>query len=203
MSFPAAARAVTSTAVRFFGGDRTVTLRRRHSLQLQSTGEPVSALRTDGAQLAGVVALNLKGSGGVAGATVRGTLIAGATFTLTGDATVYTVGADVSASTAGKLAAVAIAPALVVGVSDGVLVTLVHAYADRTVYALRGEEDRRDDDRGRELGGIAYHLVGDDLAAPEAGDLILDGTETWTVASVRPVSPGGSPARWTVMVGAL
>lgn len=199
MSYGTLARQVTATAVRFFGGDRTVTLRRRHTLQLQSTGDPVATLKVDGAQLAGAVVLNLKGA---TGATLRGTLIAGVTFTIAGNATVYTVQADATASTAGKLAAVSISPALAAGPSDGAVVTITSSVSDRTLYALRGEEDVRDDPRGRELASRAYHLVGDDLAAPEAGDLLIDGTETFTIASVRPVSPGGSPCRWTVLVGA-
>lgn len=197
--FGSMARAVANVAVRFFGGDRAVTLRRRHSLKLQSTGDPVSTLRLASPALAGASSLALKGS---SGGSLRGTLIAGAQFTIAGDATVYTVGADVEASNLGALAGVSISPVLAAGASADAVVTITTPYADRTLWALRGEEEAQPDERGRKSVGIAYHLVGDDLTPPEFGDLIVDGSETYVITSVRPVSPDGTPARWTVLVGA-
>lgn len=196
--FGSIARALSSTAVRFFGGDRAVTLRRRHTLKLQSTGDPVSTLRISAGASAGAVTLSLKGS---TGGSLRGTLISGAQLTIAGDATVYTVGADADTSTSGVLAGVTISPALAAGASADAVVTIATPYADRSLWALRAAEEQQSDDRGRQVVGVTYHLVGDDLTPPAFGDLLIDGSDTLTITGVRPVSPGGSAARWTVSVG--
>lgn len=190
------ARSVSTSAIRYFGGDRQVTLRRRHTLKNQLKGEPISSLFADGVQAAGAAVLALKGSAGL-----RGSLIAGCTLTIPGHAAPYTVGADVAASTAGKLVGVAISPALAAEVPTLTVVTIAAPAADRSVWALRGEQLLEDTENGRTTDRRVYHLVADDLAAPVEGDLILDGGDVFPVVLVRPVSPGGSPARWTVTVG--
>lgn len=194
MTFSAGARAVSTAAIRYFGGDRTVTLRRRATLSNQVTGENVSALLADGIQAAAAVTLALKATG------LRGRIVAGASLTVAGHAAAYTVQADAEATTAGKLA-VSIAPALAAEVADGGTVTLAAGYADRTLYAFRGEQMLEETADGRRTDRRAYHLVGDDLTAPAEGDLVVDGGESFPVVDVRPVAPGGSPARWTVTVG--
>ncbi|HNZ96223.1 MAG TPA: hypothetical protein PKM64_03395 [Thermoanaerobaculia bacterium] len=196
MSFAAGARALSTAAIRYFGGDRTVTLRRRASLVNQTTGDGVAALEADGVQALGASALALKLAG------LRGRIVAGATLTVAGHAAPYVVQADAEATTAGKLA-VSIAPALAAEVATGAAVTLAAGYADRTVYAFRGEQVAEDGADGRATDRRAYHLVGDELAAPAPGDVVVDGGEALVVVEVRPVSPGGTPARWTVTVGEL
>jgi hypothetical protein len=194
VSYGAAARAVSAAAIRFFGGDRTVTLRRRASLVNQVTGDGIAALEADGVQALGAVALALKGTG------LRGRIVAGASLTVAGHAAPYVVQADAEATTAGKLS-VSIAPALAAEVPAGGAVTLAAGYADRTLYAFRGEQLLEESGDGRRTDRRAYHLVGDELTAPEEGDLVVDGGEAFPVVEVRPVAPGGTPARWTVVVG--
>ncbi len=194
MTFGAGARAVSTAAIRYFGGDRTVTLRRRATLRNELTGEGVVALLADGVQALGASALALKASG------LRGRIVAGASLTVSGHPAAYTVQADAEATTAGKLAVV-VSPALAAQVADGGTVTLAAGYADRTVYAFRGEQVAEDGADGRATDRRAYHLVGDELAEPAPGDLVVDGGAAFAVVEVRPVSPGGTPARWTVTVG--
>jgi len=80
-------------------------------------------------------------------------------------------------------------------------VTLAAGYADRTLYAFRGEQLLEDTAAGRVTDRRAYHLVGDDLTAPADGDLVVDGSESFPIVDVRPIAPAGAPARWTVTVG--
>jgi len=185
VTFAAGARAVSTAAIRYFGGDRTVTLRRRSRLVNQVSGEGVTALLADGVQALAAVTLALKATG------LRGRLVAGSSLTVAGHAAPYTVQADAEATTAGKLT-VSISPALAAEVADGGTVTLAAGYADRTLYAFRGEQLLEETADGRRTDRRAYHLVGDDLTAPAEGDLVVD---------VRPIAPAGAPARWTVTVG--
>lgn len=194
MTFSAGARAVSTAAIRYFGGDRTVTLRRRSRLVNQVSGEGVTALLADGVQALAAVTLALKATG------LRGRIVAGASLTVAGHAAPYTVQADAEATTAGKLA-VSIAPGLAAQIPDGGTVTLAAGYADRTLYAFRGEQLLEDTAAGRVTDRRAYHLVGDDLTAPAEGDLIVDGSESFPIVDVRPIAPAGAPARWTVTVG--
>lgn len=194
MTFAAGARAVSTAAIRYFGGDRTVTLRRRSSLVNQVTGEGVTALAADGVQALGESALAFKASG------LRGRIVAGSVLTVSGHVAPYVVQADAEATTAGKLAVV-VSPGLSAQVPDGGTVTLSAGYADRTVYAFRGEQLLEDTAAGRVTDRRAYHLVGDDLTAPADGDLVVDGSESFPIVDVRPIAPAGAPARWTVTVG--
>lgn len=193
-AFAVGARSVSGRAIRYFGGDRVVVLRRRSTLRNAVTGERVAALAADGIQAAAAETLALEGTG------LRGRLVAGAVLTVSGHVSGYTVQADAEATAAGKLSA-AIAPALAAELADGAVVTIATPTAERDVYALRGEEVLEEADTGRRVARRAYHLLGDELAAPAEGDLVVDGAEVFPISEVRPVAPGGVVARWTVAVG--
>jgi hypothetical protein len=126
----------------------------------------------------------------------------GHTFTLEGDATVYTVQADVTAD-ANTLTDVPILPVLSQAFSDGDTVALV-AYTDYTFYfCSRG--NREADIEGTSIASTDRQIMLAGLNAPITPDdddkVIIDGEPT-NIARVRAFRPDNvTQVGWTLDVG--
>ncbi len=57
---------------------------------------------------------------------------------------------------------------------------------DTTITAIRGRQRHTDDGKGNRVVEAVYFVAVTQVAAPQAGDQILDGTETFTIAYVEP-----------------
>lgn len=197
MSFAARQRALRARGVRHFGDNGTVTLRRRHTLKSQRKGTPAVSgvlLLVNDAALAGAVAIGLRAD------LLTGRLPKGCRFTIAGNATIYTTGADAEAS-GGALAGVTISPALAANAADGAVVTLSTPYVDYTLTVQRGEAPVDNLDTGERQTGRALHVAYTADVTPEPGDLVIVDAEAQPIAEVRPVDPGGGVAGWDLVLG--
>lgn len=196
MSFGPGARQMVENVIAFMSPGVTLTLRRDSTLIHGANSTPISALTTVGAAVAGAATLSL------AATKLRGRLVEGATFTIAGDLTVYTVGADVDA-VSGALTAVPISPVLAGNVAGGTAVTITQSHADQAYQAFQGEHDR--ETASSTMDGSVRRL---ELAVPAGGrapkekDRIVGGFDSSErVIHVKAHEPElGYPVRWTVML---
>lgn len=195
--FATAARAMQVGNIAFFGGGATCTLIRRVLLQKNGTGAVL--LEVDGNQLAGAATLALR----LAGLRVGGTVPAGATFTLAGSATVYTVSTAAEVVTAGALV-LAVSPVLSVNQADGVDLSWVQPNGQ---WSPRYSRRRRDVGEAIDSAAAAVSEVVnleplDGMPEPRVGDLIeFSSTNRKAVLDVGPVDPGGGAGRYVVTLG--
>jgi hypothetical protein len=203
---------LSSQLIGYFGSDTngdqyTVTLRKRSNLKNQAAGGATLNLATSGSASAGASSLNLKGG---TGSGLVGRLLAGMTFTIAGDPTVYTVTSEVYTdnTVGGILTSVPISPDLADSTVDGQAVTLTSVHVDFTFDAFRGgmvtEEDAHQsltEETRRRL-----HLDPSNqpaYAIPEEQDLIIEPDRTSPIREVEKVAPFGIVQRWVVTVGNL
>lgn len=100
-----------------FGGGSMLTLYRSHDLRNANTGDQITTVAVKGTTAIGATSIDLDSAG------LEGTLVASMTFTIAGDATVYTVSASVEAAS-GELKSVAFSPPLEAEAADDAVVTL-------------------------------------------------------------------------------
>ena len=190
-------RAMTERLIRATGGGIQASLRRLHTLR-STRGGVLSDLR-----------LSLDGSADDTSLTLIATGLEGGdnphipatiTFTIAGDATVYTVAAD--ADVASSAAVVTFTPGLAGAVTAGDLVTLSD-YAEWTsIDAMRHGLNRRDIERGIEGAESRVSLSPLMTTDPQRGDLLVLESVTESVLEAVRVAPGSLTVRWDVLVGA-
>lgn len=177
-----------------FGDRQTVTLRRRHTLMDHATGAILAALLVNGGQSSGAAVINLRA------AKLQGRIVKGVQFQIAGDATVYTVGGPVEASS-NALAAVQISPVLAQNAADGAVVTITRAYGDHAFPRLRGELIEEDADGAQLARSLVIYLSAEGAAiTPTNGDVVVG---LGTIADVKAWAPGGSAVRFDVLVGGV
>lgn len=199
MSFGPGARAMVDQVIGFMAPGVTVTLRRNSNLRHQVNSTAISALTVASAVLAGVTTIDLEAD------SLAGKLIAGATFTIAGNATVYTTTANVEAE-AGELAAVTFTPALAANAAEGAVVTIVQSYSDQVYRAHQAALDR--ESVSATIDGLARRLelaVDPGARAPEENDRIVAGlSRVERVAHVQAHEPElGYTVRWSIWTSTM
>ncbi len=165
-----------------FGGGAVATVRRANTLKDENAGTVVSTLAVDGTTAAGQASINLDAT------RVTGTLVQGATFTIAGNATTYTVAADVTASS-NALAGVTFTPVLAAEAADDAAVTITQAYGD-TDYPASRAQFRQSDVDGENIRLGDWKLLVDtaDTIAEDAA-VTFDGSRR-EVVQLLPLKPG-------------
>jgi len=190
MSFSARGRATVDRLNARFGGGSLVTLTRDSTVQNASTGEPLETLDVAAAASLGATTIDLDAP------ELRGTLVAGATFTIPSiDAQVYTVAADVIAAS-DRLAGVTFTPGLTGAAADNLGVTLTSASATYTVpCTLLDFQDREVDGDTIQTGDRKLLVSATGLAiTPDEADAVTVGGVRYKVVRVLRKDPTASDA---------
>jgi len=160
-----------------------------------NTGVQLGTVSVNGTVAAGQSSLDLDSPG------LEGTLVASSTFTVAGDATVYTVTADVVAAN-GELASVAFSPVLDAEATDDLVVTLGAGATYSPSCAVLAPRDTDID------GSLVHHdsrivwLSAEDLSITprDTDELTVDG-EREQIVLIRSAKPGETAAGYRLVLG--
>ena len=189
-------KASTHRLVSHFGGGSTVTLRRPHNLRNGNNGAPLTAVSVNGTTALGATSIDLDSAG------LEGTLVSATTFTIAGDATVYTVSADVEAAT-GELTGVSFTPALVQEAADDAAVTLASgASHSAAAVVLAPRETDTVDGMVHEDNRILWISAHDLTVEPRDTDEIEVDGEREQVVAMRFQNTTGTPSGYRLILGA-
>lgn len=195
MSTVARQRSMTDRLIRHFGGNATVTLRKRNKLKNKASGSSAPTLTVSIEALTGASSLTI-------GATnLEGKVVKGSKLTIAGSATVYTVQAEATASA--NTVTLTLSPVLSQTAIAGAAVTFTQAYADYPFRKLRGEFKETDSETLREKARKIHLSAQGATVEPEVSDVILEGDYSNAIQKVDKVAPGTEVARYTVYLGEL
>jgi hypothetical protein len=182
--------------VRHFGDGATCTLTRRSNLRNGNDGQQLTTLSVNGTVAAGGAAITLDSPG------LEGTLVASSTFTIAGDATVYTVTADVEAAS-GALTSVAFSPVLDAEATDDAVVTPSIGATYAPSCAVLAPRDWDVDGSLVHQDSRIVWLSAEDLTITprDSDELTVDG-EVEQIVLVRHAQPGDTSAGYRLVVGA-
>lgn len=194
---PSEFRMMTRDLIVRAGGGLTVDLRRSSTLRNQRTGAAVVALTFAAGAASGATAVTLRAD------HLRGDLIAGSQFTVSGHAAPYVVQSDATAQLDGSLV-LSILPGLSGAVSMGATATVTVSTVDARYEAMQVNVDS--ETVSPTLDGVArkLHLAAvPGRRAPREGDLLLSASGAFgareRVAKVHALEPRpGEAVRWTV-----
>lgn len=145
----------------------------------------MSTLAVDGTTAVGASSITLDG------ATVIGTLPIGITFTIAGDATVYTTTNAVDASS-NSLAAVTFSPVLAAEAADDAVVTLTAEFATYTFpCAVLAFEERDITGTTTQSGDrtVVLDITGNTVVPSDDDQLTVQG-KVVSIESIKPFKPG-------------
>lgn len=196
MSFGPGARQMVENVIDFMAPGATLTLRRDSTLVQGGTSAPVTSFTAATAAAAGASVLSISGS------SMRGRLVAGAKFLVTGDPTVYTVTED-RLAVDGVLEDVPFTPVLSQDVAKFAPISFSQYHGDQAYKAFEAEFDR--ETASSTIDGSVRRL---ELAVPTGGrapkekDRVVGGFNALErVVHVKAHQPeDGYPVRWTVLL---
>lgn len=191
------AKATADRLVRRFGGGATATISRPNSLVNRLTGQAYAALAVDGTTSAGAGTITLDA------VNLKGVMRKGTTYTIAGDATVYTTSADVTAAS-GALTGVTFTPVLAAEASDDAVVTITQNGGSYSyVCAVKGF--REEDINGTDVKGddrmVILSLVGEDLTDLSTKDVLTVQGTVEQIQRVLPYQPGDDVSTIRLHVG--
>ena len=196
MSLAHRMRGMIHRNIRRFGDAATCTLTRYSTLRNGNTGVQLTAVSVNGTVAAGGSSITFDSPG------LEGTLVASSTFTIAGNATVYTVTTDVEAAS-GALTSVAFSPVLAAEATDDLVATLSTGATYTPSCAVLSPRDWDVDGSLVHQDSRIVWLSAEDLTiTPRDTDELTVNGEAEQIVLIRFAQPGSTPAGYRVVVGA-